>query len=332
MNITIFVPMPTNSNYRLYFAPIQESTDYVYRSAFANIFGSVDKYFAPYIVRQNDGTIKRAHLRDIEPENNPGYRLIPQIMAGNTEDFLCLAKVLCDKGYDEINWNLGCPYPMVTNKGMGAGLLPSPEKIERILSESLPALSCRISVKLRTGLLSPDEIFDIIPVLNEFPLKEVILHPRIAKQLYRGSADREIFIQVINLSKHLLVYNGDIFTQDDFIQSNDLFTTTTSWMAGRGILMDPFLPSKIKQLPQPDRKGKAKLLNQFHEQIFLSYSKILSGNSHLLMRMMKFWSYFCYSFPEPAKAFKRIKKAGTPAKYETALRENFQRLINDEED
>ena len=103
-------------------------------------------------------------------------------------------------------------------------------------------------------------------------------------------------------------------------------------MLGRGNLMDPFLSSKLKNLPEPEKKVKAGLLNQFHDQIFYSYSKMLSGNSHLLMRMKKFWSYFCYSFPDPAKSFKRIKKAVSTAKYEFALRENFQRLINYEED
>jgi len=324
--------MPTNSNIRIYFAPIQEVTDFVYRTAFANTFGNSDKYFAPYIVRQNDGTIKKAHLRDIMPLNNLGYQLIPHVLAGNAEDFLYLAKTICDLSYGEINWNLGCPYPMVTNKGLGSGLLPFPDKIRRILAESMPKLSCRVSVKLRSGLMSSDEIFKVVPVLNEFPLNEVILHPRIAKQLYRGIADREIFIGAADLSKHTLVYNGDILTPDDFNQVNDFLKLPAICMVGRGILKDPFLPAKIKQLALPGKKEKSELLAQFHRQVFSTYSKLLSGNSHLLMRMTKFWSYFCYSFPDPAKAFKRIKKASNSAKYDAAVSENFQRLNDYEED
>ena len=324
--------MPIQRNINLYFAPIQEYTDFVYRVAHSRTFGNIDKFFAPYLIRQNDGTIKKAHLRDIAPENNSGYRLIPQVMAGNTEDFLYLTKTLCNLGYEGINWNLGCPYSMVTNKELGSGLLPFPDKIKEILSESLPKLSCRISVKLRTGLVSPDEIFNVIPVLNEFPLNEIILHPRIAKQLYRGNPDKDIFKQIADISKHPLVYNGDILTHNDFNQLNELFGTTNSWMLGRGILMDPFLPAKIKQIPLPDKEKMVVLLKQFHSQIFYHYSKLLSGNSHLLMRMTKFWSYFCYSFPDPAKSFKRIKIAGSIANYNLATKENFQRMIDHEED
>jgi tRNA-dihydrouridine synthase len=129
-----------------------------------------------------------------------------------------------------------------------------------------------------------------------------------------------------------LVYNGDILSPDDFNQLNDLFTKTASWMLGRGILMDPFLPAKLKQMIAPGKKEKADLLNQFHDIVFYNYSKLLSGNSHLLMRMLKFWSYFSYAFPDPAKSFKRIKKAGSIANYNLAVKENFQRLINHEED
>src|SRR5665647_222981 len=207
--------MQKESGFKIYFAPLQESTDHIYRSAHAKFFGGVDKYFAPYIVRQNDGTVKTSHLRDIKPENNQEYPLVPQILAGNSADFIFLARLLQDNGYDEVNWNLGCPYPMVTNKGLGSGLLPHPEIIKSILGESLPKISSQVSVKLRTGLKSHDEVFKVIEVLNEFPLSEVILHPRYAKQLYRETPDLDIFAAVQKISAHNLVYNGDIETPED---------------------------------------------------------------------------------------------------------------------
>ena len=324
--------MHTKNDKIIYFAPLQESTDSVYRNLYSAVFKNIDKYFAPYIARQNDGSIKKSHLREISSEKNKGYKLIPQIMAENSEDFLFLANTLTGMGYTEINWNLGCPYPMATNKGLGSGLLPSPDKIKRIISDSLPKLSCSVSVKLRSGLLSSDEIFSVIPVLNEFPLEEVILHPRIAKQLYKGEADTDIFNKIKEISKHPLVYNGDIVTLDDFIHFENLFQNTPAWMIGRGILKDPFLPSKIKTNIQYSIDEKIRLLHKFQEGIFEEYSKLLSGKSHLLMRMLKFWSYFCYSFPDPHKTLKRIKKAGTVEKYNAAVRENFLRLTNDEKD
>ena len=329
---TIFADMQQNSSHRIYFAPLQESTDHIYRSAHVKYFGGIDKYFAPYIVRQNDGTIKPSHLRDIKSTNNQGYLLIPQILAGNPEDFVYTSSVLYENGYNEINLNLGCPYPMVTNKGLGSGLLPYPERIRSILETSLPKIECKVSVKMRAGLQSPEEIFKVIEVLNDFPLSEVILHPRIAKQLYRGAPDETVFAEVHKALKHLLVYNGDIETAENIDRLNGVFGDINTWMVGRGILKNPFLPLIVKGAKLPERDKKVKILRDFHDELFFKHSNLLSCHSHLLMRMEKIWSYFCYSFPDPHKTFKRIKKAANITKYEAAVNENFQRLLNDEED
>lgn len=320
------------SGFKIYFAPLQESTDYIYRGAHAKFFGSVDKYFAPYIVRQNDGTVKKSHLRDISSENNQGYPMVPQILAGNSADFIFLARMLQDSGYDEVNWNLGCPYPMVTNKGLGSGLLPFPERIKSILEESLPNINCKISVKMRAGLQSNDEIFKLIDVLNEFPLREIILHPRFGKQLYRGEADEVVFAEVHKTLEHELVYNGDIGSLENINRLNLLFGDITTWMIGRGILKNPFLPMLLKNGCLPEKEEKAIILRNFHDEIFHKYATLLSGSSHLLMRMEKFWSYFCFVFPDPHKTFKLIKKAANLVKYEAAVNGNFQRLSYDEKD
>ena len=326
-----FCSMQKESDFKIYFAPLQESTDFIYRSAHAKYFGGVDKYFAPYIVRQNDGTVKKSHLRDIKPENNLEYPLVPQILAGNSADFIFLATLLQDNGYNEINWNLGCPYPMVTNKGLGSGLLPYPDKIRSILEESLPKINCKLSVKLRTGLKSPDDIFKVIEVLKDFSLSEIILHPRFAKQLYREFADEALFATVHETLKSNLVYNGDIATVENLHRLNLQFGDIKTWMIGRGILKNPFLPQLLRNEPLPDEDKRPEILRNFHNEIFLKHSELLSGSSHLLMRMEKFWSYFCFAFPDPHKTFKRVKKAANLVKYEIAVNENFQKLRNNEE-
>jgi tRNA-dihydrouridine synthase len=324
--------MQKEPSFKIYFAPLQESTDHIYRSAHVKFFGGADKYFAPYIVRQNDGTVKNSHLRDIKQANNKEYPLIPQILAGNSADFIFLASLLQENGYNEINWNLGCPYPMVTNKGLGSGLLPFPEQIRTILEASLPKIKSRITVKMRMGLNSAEEIFPVIDVLNDFPLGEVILHPRIARQLYKGTPDEEIFTEVHKRVKLPLVYNGNIETAENYDRLNERFGDTDTWMIGRGILKNPYLPQLLKNGASLQDAEKAKTLRNFHDEILLNYSTLLSGSSHLLMKMEKFWSYFCFSFPDPHKTFKRIKKAANSAKYDLAVNENFQRLKSDDKD
>ncbi len=323
--------MESNYQPHIYFAPLQESTDFVYRRAHAKHFGSIDKYFSPYLLVQKDGSLKKSHLRDTLPENCQGYTLVPQIMAGNSADFIFLANHLAALGYEEINWNLGCPYPMVTGKGMGSGLLPQPEKIREILEAALPRIKSRLSVKLRAGMVSGEEIFEVMPVLNDFPLTEVIIHPRIAKQLYNGTPDRELFEKALGLSKNPVVYNGDIFTSEDFEMIQKQFQSINTWMIGRGLLKNPFLAAELKGVQLPGKEERVVMLEQFHEEIYSNYATLLSGQSHLITRMIKFWEYFCFLFPNPHKAFKRIKKSVNQTKYEIAVRDNFLQLRNEEE-
>lgn len=322
--------MEINDQPVIYFAPLQESTDFVYRKAHAIHFGGIDKYFSPYLVVQKDGEIKKSHLRDTLPENCNGYNLVPQIMAGNSADFVFLSKHLSSLGYKEINWNLGCPYPMVTRKGMGSGLLPQPEKIREILETALPQLNCSLSVKLRAGLESKEDIRNVIPVLNDFPLSEIIFHPRIAKQLYTGSPDWELFEEISRLTRNPIVYNGDLGNKETFSQANEKFKTVNRWMIGRGILNNPFLALEIKGSDLPGKEQRIAILENFHEDILNSYTTLLSGQSHLITRMTKFWEFFSEIFPNPNKAYKRVKKAVNLSKYKIAVRENFLQLRSEE--
>ena len=185
---------------------------------------------------------------------------------------------------------------------------------------------------MRTGLQSHDEIFQIIDILNEFPLSEVILHPRFGKQLYRGEPDEVVFAEVHKTLNHKLVYNGDIESVENLNRLNHQFGDINTWMIGRGILKNPFLPMLLKNGCLPEKEDRAIILRNFHDEIFLEYSNLLSGSSHLLMRMEKFWSYFCFVFPDSHKTFKRIKKAANLVKYDAAVNENFQRFRDYEED
>ncbi|MCE1198477.1 MAG: tRNA-dihydrouridine synthase family protein [Marinilabiliales bacterium] len=321
--------MENLSRDRIYFAPLQESTDFIYRRAHARHIGGIDKYFAPYIVLQREGNLKKSHMRDVSPDHCSGYRLVPQLLAGTVSDFQQLAMFLEQEGYEEINWNLGCPYPMVTGKGQGAGLLPHPDKIRAILDSALPGMKGRLSVKLRSGLEEPDELAEVLKVLNDFPLAEVILHPRLASQLYKGLADRNLFVQAAALCRHPLVYNGDILTQEEFQEAQQQLPGTSDWMIGRGMLKNVFLANQIKGQPIPGREEIRRRLEIFHREVYSDYASILSGPSHILTRMTKFWEFFSHHFPDQHKSFKRVKKATSLAKYEIAVRENLDRLTQD---
>ena len=238
---------------KIHFAPIQGITDYFFRSAFARFFDGVDYFYTPYLRLTKGQKIKPSQYKDVLPENNNELPIIPQIMTNNRSDFLFLAETLHNLGYSTINWNLGCPYPMVTKRNLGAGMLDKPQFIGDLLTEIFDELQVKLSIKVRSGFLAENEIFSLLPLLNNFEISDLIIHPRIAKQLYKGHANIEIFKQSIPISEHNLTYNGDIKTLSDFQDKQAQLPTTQSWMLGRGLIANPFLWVSIASsyIPNP---------------------------------------------------------------------------------
>lgn len=290
----------------IYLAPLQGFTDFVYRNAFEKVFHSVDAYFIPYITLKGTEVLQK-YQKEVIPENNQHGKSVPQILAKDEEELVSLCSYLNNLGYQEINLNLGCPYPMVTNRGKGSKLLTGPEKLEQMLHAFFDNFSMKLSVKMRAGFESAAEIEKIIPVLNRFPLKNVIIHPRVASQLYKGEVHEAAFQFALENLKQTPVYNGDIFSMNDYLKRSDQFPEVNSWMLGRGVLKDVFLPDKIKGTQHSELEQRQLLLN-FHQTVFEEYIRQADNSGNVLNKMQQFWSYFSHHFERQTKVLKLIKK------------------------
>jgi len=257
---------------RLYSSPLQGYTDFRFRNTFQNYFGGIDQYYAPYIRLKGKGEIKPSNERDILPANNQALKLVPQLMTKDADEFLFIAKYVKELGYDELNWNLGCPYPMVAKRGMGSGLLTSPEKINEILKIVMAESDIKVSIKMRLGYESSDEIFKVLPVLEKHALVNITIHPRIGKQLYKGEVDLDRFERCIGQSKHTILYNGDITSVQGFREMKDRFPEIEHWMIGRGLIADPFLPAMIKADDPIYPENRSEIFSSFHDTLFSAYS------------------------------------------------------------
>ena len=291
----------------LYLAPLRGFTEYIYRNAFSRHFDGFDVAVAPFIPTMSDARLKRKHLKDVLPENNPSMPVIPQIIGNNAEDFILLARRLYDLGYETVNWNLGCPFPMVAKKKRGSGLLPHPEKIAAFLEETIPVIPNQLSIKARLGRKNTDEILTLLEIFNRYPLDEVIVHPRTGKQMYDGEPDLDMFEVCLKVSTHTMVYNGDINNLDTFNTLSKRFGSVNRWMIGRGALINPFLPAIIKN-GKDGAANKVDVFRAFYEDLFEQYRIEFHGPGHLLDRMKGFWTYFSQSFKNGHKVKKKIHR------------------------
>jgi len=306
---------------KLYSSPLQGFTDFRFRNAFQKYFGGVDQYMAPYIRLNGKMDIKASVQRDILPENNSTPKLIPQVITKDAGEFLFVTEFIQNLGYKELNWNLGCPYPMVARRGMGSGLLSKPGLIDEVLHIVSHESDIKISVKMRLGYESADEIYDVLAILEKFKLENISIHPRIGKQLYKGEVDLDSFENCLKQSSHTLIYNGDITSVQVFRNLKERFNSIDHWMIGRGLISDPCLPSMIKADSLIYPEDRFEKFKELHDSLFSSYKEALSGTKHVLQRMYQFWEYFILSFPASPKGLKRIRKAKDFTTYNKVVQE-----------
>jgi len=272
--------------------------------------------------------IRGAYERDILLENNNTLTVIPQVMTNDADEFIFVVKYIQQFGYKELNWNLGCPYPMVTKQGMGSGLVCQGEKIDHILKRIHNETDIIVSMKMRMGYDNAEEILDTLPILDKYPLKNIAIHARIGKQLYKGGVDLDGFQKCVDNTKHKLYYNGDITSVAAYKEIRNRFSSVDHFMIGRGLIADPFLPSMIKNNTEEYPENRFEIFKEFHDTIYREYDDYLSGPTPIKMKMLGFWDYFSQSFTNPQKTYKKIKKATNPVKYKSAVAEIFNQERN----
>ena len=345
---------------KILFAPLQGYTTGIYRKAHAEVFGGVDAYYAPFL-RIENGKPREKDLRDLEIANaecagfagkncagsadencastaesdslEGNAREIPQIIANSVDEFKILADALIAKGYTEIDFNMGCPFPMQVNRHRGAGILNDKQAVQEIMDEIRKRSSAengtanangtapvKFSVKMRLGQNSPDEAFALLPILNEAPLSQITLHPRLGKQQYKGAIDFKSFEKFYAECRHPLVYNGDITSVSQICEMERKYPKLAGVMIGRGMLARPSLAAEYKGFTNCDASlNCADKILQIHQVIFDHACKTYQGDSQILSHVQSFWEYLEPSIPK--KIFKKIKKAGKLSEYQEAIME-----------
>jgi tRNA-dihydrouridine synthase B len=293
---------------QLALAPLQTYTDHHYRNAHHLVYGGIDTYYAPYLRMNNDGTIKAGPKVDILPENNL-VPIVPQLMCCSVEDFFMLHDYIVSLGYNEVNWNMGCPYPMVTNKGLGAGVLNKPEVLRNWLEAISPKLKLKLGIKMRMGMSNTEEIHTLIPILNDYDLTEVIIHARYAEQLYNGGCDIDQFKLAAGSIKHPVTYNGDITDLDSFHELSSELNAMDRFMIGRGAISNPAIFQEIKTGILLDPVTYRSKLLTFSRHIEESCMKVNDNEGYALMRLKSYWEAFSEELTEGKAVYRKLKKA-----------------------
>ena len=276
---------------QIWLAPLHGITSHTFRNTLCRHFGGIDFFMAPFLPAQPAGKFRPKVWQDIAPENNTALPLVPQLMGNRPEHFVDTTRMLNEHfGYERFNINIGCPSSPVVRHTRGCGLMPHPDIVEQIVAEVSERTPFRLSLKMRLGLHSADEGRHLLTRLNDYPLDFLVIHPRLGVDLYEGTPDLDTFEEFCQITRHKIVYSGDVFSTEDYERLSERFPQVAAWMLGRGMLRNPFLAEEIKGQDTGDKNGR---FNAFYHDLI---DKLLPirGESGTLANLKELWHYFAH--------------------------------------
>lgn len=313
---------------RFYFAPMEGITTYIYRNAHHKHYGGIEKYYAPFVSPGPDQGVSMKEVKDVLPEKNQGIPMIPQIMTNRSVDFIKACQVMQSLGYKELNFNLGCPSGTVVSKKKGSGFLAYPDDLNRFLEDVFndPMIvnkEVEISIKTRAGKVSQEEWPRLMEIYNQYPMKELIIHPRVREDFYKNTPSWESFAHAVEISKVPLVFNGDIFRGPEYLAFVEQFPQIDAIMLGRGIIRNPELAERIQAGDTTADVFDKKRFRAFHDELIEEYTEYMYGEKPVLYKMKELWFYMMSMFPEKEKLYKKIMKTNRLDEYRGYMDELF---------
>lgn len=335
----------------LWLAPLEGITGYIFRQCLRDIFPGEYSAVTPFLSPAAEHKFTKREMNEILPEHNEGMNVVPQIICHNHDDAYWAIERLGSMGYREVNLNLGCPSGTVTAKKKGSGFLRYPELLDEFfndifdrLEKSDSASKPEFSVKTRIGYSDEDEFEGLMDIFNKYPIKSLIIHPRLREDFYKGVPRDHVFEYAVNHTKHKLCYNGNIFAPGDIGRLQTRFPSVDSYMIGRAGVASPWIFQDIMAVysdgsaEKPDGSivkltadEKKKKLEEFHNRILEEYLAYMESDRNTLYKMKELWIYWGCHFPESPKLIKGIRKSQKLPEYKAIVRQLFsQEYFKDE--
>ncbi len=300
---------------QVYFAPMEGITDSIYRRLHHRYFPGIDRYYMPFFSPTMHRCLTHKENRELPMADSVDFVAIPQVLTKNAGDFLWAAKQCTDRGYTEINLNLGCPSGTVVSKGKGSGMLADPEALDRFLEEVCGKCSIPVSVKTRVGLRSQEEFPQLLSVLNRYPIQELTIHPRVRTDFYKPPLRMDAFDYALENAKIPLCYNGDLCSKEDLERFSALYPQVGAVMIGRGLIGDPGMLC-------PNGTDTA-ILKEFHDELLEEYTHCFGSARNAMFRMKENWHYLQSRFEGGEKLFKQLRKTTDLQEYKNITAQIF---------
>ena len=146
------------ANYRLSIAPMMDCTDKHFRMIMRKISSKALLYTEMIVAQALHYSKNRNKLLDFDEIEHP----ISIQLGGDSPKLLAEAAQMAeDWGYDEINFNVGCPSPRVCSGNFGASLMKEPEKVAQCIESLKNNCNLPVTIKHRIGVDEADSFSNL---------------------------------------------------------------------------------------------------------------------------------------------------------------------------
>jgi nifR3 family TIM-barrel protein len=227
----------------LVLAPMAGITDRQFRLILRRVGGvglvTMEFISSEALTRRNKRTLQMMHYCE---EERP---ISIQIYGSDPGRMAEAARVVEGIGADVCDINMGCPANKVLKGCAGCALMGDLDLARRIIVEVRKAISIPLSVKFRAGIREQRlGYLELGRICEEEGVDGVALHPRTAKQMYRGSDDWSRIGALQQVLSIPVVGNGDISTADDALRMFEE-TGCDGVMIGRASMKNPWIYRQV---------------------------------------------------------------------------------------
>jgi nifR3 family TIM-barrel protein len=228
-------------------APMEGYTDQPFRQLCGS-YGSSTLHVSEFInaidIIHGHPYIVKNRVRHADNESPMAF----QIFDNDPARIVKAAHQLLQYEPDLIDINMGCSVKKVSNRGAGAGLLRTPQKIATVFTQLVKNLPVPVTGKIRLGWDETSRNYlEIARIIEDCGGAALAVHGRTRDQGYSGRADWDAIAEIKQTIQIPVIGNGDLTTLAE-AKKMQAYAKCDAVMIGRAAIGNPWLFAGISKM------------------------------------------------------------------------------------
>jgi tRNA-dihydrouridine synthase B len=306
-------------------APMAGVTDRQFRLILRRVGGvglvTMEFLSSEALTRGNERTLRMMQFAE---EERP---ISIQIYGSDPDRMAEAARTVEAQGAEICDINMGCPANKVLKGCAGCSLMGDPDLARRIVATVRRAIRIPLTVKFRAGLRENRlNYLELGRICEGEGATAVALHPRTAKQMYRGDADWSRIRALKQALSIPVIGNGDIVVAADALRMIDE-TGCDAVMIGRASMKNPWIFRQVRDLLAGSAPYEPTLDDR--RRVILDHFNLLVEQEepqHALHKLRTFTGWYTHGLPGGRQLRMKINELRTAGAFFEAVEDYFENV------